>query len=101
MPDQGEIDRNYIALTKNLSPNAISAVYTRAAEMLAQKIATIGQQYKSVMGRYPDPNVVIMSYPIQQLIDAGIDVSKIQEVIDMQSNTPGTTQTYTPQTTTQ
>lgn len=73
------------AISAAYSPAQIAGLIDNAAYLLASKITSTGNEYKSVMQRYPD-DPLVQEYVLEELKRAGVDTSRIDKVIEMQRN---------------
>ncbi|MFH1052745.1 MAG: hypothetical protein V1779_17635 [bacterium] len=91
-PTEKEIEEMRTVMISNYSPQQFDAVFNKAAELLGSKITSTLYEYKNVMGKDPE-NPVIDPTKLQELIDAGIDISKIdiENQTSSSSFTNGTT----------
>ena len=80
-----ETEKEYNAIAANFSPAQLNSVFDSASTLLASKIGSVGKEYQTVMGKYPD-DPIVQSYVLDELKKAGVDTKKIEEINDNQLN---------------
>jgi len=91
-PTDQETEQTRNAISASFSPKQLQSVIDQAANLLSSKITSLAQEYKSVKGKFPDEPIV-QDYILGELQSAGVDTSKIEKVLNMQTNNPTSNQT--------
>ena len=82
-PSELDTQRFYDAMSGNMSPEQFKGVFSQSSKLLAGKLKSLAQEYKQSVGNYPTDPIVQPSV-LQELKDAGVDTSMIDELLTQQ-----------------
>jgi hypothetical protein len=82
-PTDQETEKIYNALSSSFTPTQFQNVLSQSTKLMASKLSSLAQEYKNVMGSYPEESV-IQPNVLQELKNAQIDTSKIDEILKNQ-----------------
>lgn len=82
-PTDQETEKIYESLSSSFSPEQFKAVLGQSTKLMASKLNSLSQEYKNVMGSYPDEPVIQRNI-LQELKDAGVETSEIDKVLGEQ-----------------
>jgi hypothetical protein len=82
-PSETEIANWENVLLSNYSSSQMTGVATTTANLISNKMLSLNNTYKNVMGKYPD-NQIINPDVINELISSGVDISSITDRLKSQ-----------------
>lgn len=89
-PTDQETEQWRNSILASFSQSQVSGVTATTADLISNKMLSLGNSYKNVMGSYPD-SPIVNSSQLQQLIDSGVDTSGITGALRQQGYNPPTT----------
>lgn len=89
-PTDQETEQWRNSILASFSKSQASGVAGTASNLISNKLQSLAQSYKNIMGSYPDSSIINPDQ-LQQLIDSGVDTSAITSALQKQGYNPPTT----------